>query len=106
APGRRRGFTPSRKTANLGAAECFFILFCPSEVGGRDPYRVGGMHNDTISQKGLATASSQESPPSPRARRRPYQAPRILERQPIEAVAAVCSVPGGKNDPTCLIGFS
>lgn len=40
------------------------------------------------------------------APRRPYQRPRILERQPIEAVAAVCSVPGGKNDPTCLVGFS
>lgn len=64
------------------------------------------MHNTTISRHGLATASSPEGPPSPAAPRRPYHAPRILERQPIEAVAAVCSVPGGKNDPTCLVGFS
>ena len=66
------------------------------------------MQNDTISQQGPATAPSPESATAAPGRRgrRPYQAPRILERQPIEAVAAVCSVPGGKNDPTCLIGFS
>lgn len=62
------------------------------------------MHNHTVIIYALATASNQDSQSSPA--RRPYHAPRILERQPIEAVAAVCSVPGGKNDPTCLIGFS
>lgn len=40
------------------------------------------------------------------AHRRPYAPPRIVERQSIETVAADCSLPGGKNDPTCIIGFS
>lgn len=45
---------------------------------------------------------------SPEARegRRPYTPPRIVERQSIESIAADCSLPGGKNDPTCIIGFS
>lgn len=64
------------------------------------------MNDTTKSRHGQTTASSYEDTPSPVTTRRPYRAPRILERQPIEAVAAVCSVPGGKNDPTCLIGFS
>jgi hypothetical protein len=38
--------------------------------------------------------------------RRPYHAPRIIERQALESVAADCSLPGGKNDPTCIVGFS
>jgi hypothetical protein len=63
------------------------------------------MQNETISHNGAAAASGHPDPAS-RPARRPYLGPRILERQPIEAVAAVCSVPGGKNDPTCLIGFS
>jgi len=63
------------------------------------------MQNETISHNGLPAASGHQEASS-RLARRPYLGPRILERQPIEAVAAVCSVPGGKNDPTCLIGFS
>jgi hypothetical protein len=38
--------------------------------------------------------------------RRSYTKPRIIERQQIEAIAATCSVPGGKGDPTCIVGFS
>lgn len=29
--------------------------------------------------------------------RKPYQRPRILSREPLEAMAAVCSFPGGKT---------
>ena len=61
------------------------------------------MSYETISKTGPRASEPNESAP---AQRRPYRAPQILERQPIEAVAAVCSVPGGKNDPTCLVGFS
>jgi hypothetical protein len=60
------------------------------------------MQNEKIYRDGRdAVPHAQDAAP-----RRPYQRPRILERQPIEAVAAVCTVPGGKNDPTCLVGFS
>lgn len=59
------------------------------------------MNNETPCHPRAADAPSAAGTP-----RRPYQAPRILERQAIEAVAAVCTVPGGKNDPTCLVGFS
>ncbi len=59
------------------------------------------MNNEKLAPPALDTASAPLGP-----RRRPYEAPRILERQAIEAVAAVCTVPGGKNDPTCLVGFS
>lgn len=39
--------------------------------------------------------------------RRPYERPRILWREPLEAMAAECdSVPGGKGDVTCTIAFS
>lgn len=61
------------------------------------------MNNETLKHPRTADATSSEAAVVPR---RPYQAPRILERQAIEAVAAVCTVPGGKNDPTCLVGFS
>ena len=37
---------------------------------------------------------------------RPYEKPRILHRERLEAVAAECTLPGGKNDPTCVVGFS
>lgn len=60
------------------------------------------MSYETISKTGPRASEPTEGAPA----RRPYRAPQILERQPIEAVAAVCSVPGGKNDPTCLVGFS
>lgn len=39
-------------------------------------------------------------------RRRRYQPPAILEREALEAMAAECSAPGGKTDPTCMFGFS
>lgn len=61
------------------------------------------MNNEKLKHPRAADATSCEASVAPR---RPYQAPRILERQAIEAVAAVCTVPGGKNDPTCLVGFS
>jgi hypothetical protein len=39
--------------------------------------------------------------------RRPYERPRILWRQPLEAMATECdTVPGGKGDVTCTIAFS
>jgi hypothetical protein len=63
------------------------------------------MHNEKIRNDGHQAVPCQDGNGNSRTRR-PYQRPRILERQPIEAVAAVCTVPGGKNDPTCLVGFS
>ena len=58
-------------------------------------------------------ASTEVNTPRPRthestrtAPRRPYASPRVLYTETLEAVAADCSVPGGKGDPTCLIGFS
>lgn len=37
---------------------------------------------------------------------RPYQRPRIIHRESLEAMAADCSFAGGKGDPTCVVGFS
>ncbi|MEM6796730.1 MAG: hypothetical protein AAF725_22345 [Acidobacteriota bacterium] len=38
--------------------------------------------------------------------KRRYARPAIIERQRVEAMAAECSFPGGKSDPTCAVGFS
>lgn len=43
---------------------------------------------------------------APRAGRKPWNRPRIVDRQSIEAMAADCGVAGGKSDPTCLVPFS
>ena len=41
------------------------------------------------------------------APKRPYEPPRILHEETVEVMAAACGgTPGGKNDPTCLVGFS
>ena len=40
------------------------------------------------------------------AAKRPYAQPRIVWREAIEAMAADCTIPGGKNDATCILGFS
>lgn len=37
---------------------------------------------------------------------RPYERPRIIHRESLEAMAADCSFTGGKGDPTCVVGFS
>ncbi len=39
-------------------------------------------------------------------KRRSYQKPEIVHLEALEAVAADCSVAGGKGDPTCIVGFS
>lgn len=38
--------------------------------------------------------------------RRAWVKPRVILRETLEAVAADCSIPGGKSDPTCTVGFS
>lgn len=38
--------------------------------------------------------------------RRQYCRPRILYREPIEAMASDCAIPGGKSDSSCILGFS
>ena len=38
--------------------------------------------------------------------RHPYKAPRILHRELLEAMASDCSIPGGKADASCVLGFS
>ena len=43
--------------------------------------------------------------PSSESRRR-YSRPRILYREPIEAMASDCAIPGGKSDASCVLGFS
>ena len=51
-------------------------------------------------------AEPEAKPATARAERRRYVRPTILHRQSIEAMAAECSFPGGKTDPTCAVGFS
>lgn len=47
------------------------------------------------------------SPLKASADRKPYQRPRIIHRESLEAMAADCTLfPGGKSDPTCVVGFS
>ena len=43
---------------------------------------------------------------TPLAQKRRYQRPSIIHRESLEAMAADCSFPGGKGDPTCSVGFS
>ena len=38
--------------------------------------------------------------------RRPYQRPRILQRERLEAMASDCAIPNGKSDSSCILGFS
>jgi hypothetical protein len=38
------------------------------------------------------------------AKKKPYDPPRILSREPLEAVAAVCSTPGKANPGACPSG--
>ena len=45
---------------------------------------------------------SRSNPPN----MKPYQRPRIIHRESLEAMAADCSFVGGKGDPTCVVGFS
>lgn len=55
---------------------------------------------------GTRTASPGEDERPP-GRRRPYEKPAILWREPLEAMASECtSVPGGKSDALCVIAFS
>lgn len=43
----------------------------------------------------------------PCRRRRRYEKPCILWREPLEAMASECtSVPGGKSDAVCVVAFS
>jgi len=46
------------------------------------------------------TTPANERAASPRMTRRPYERPRILSREPLEAVAAVCAPhPPAKSNP-------
>ena len=57
-------------------------------------------HDPQGAPAGRATAE-------PGPTRRPYERPRILWREPLEAMAAECDpVSGGKGDVTCVIAFS
>jgi len=40
----------------------------------------------------------------PAVAKRPYEAPRILSREPLEAIAATCSGPGKSNPGLCPTG--
>ena len=45
------------------------------------------------------------SSPNQAAEREPYEAPQIVYREPLEAVATVCGPPGGKGTPgACPLG--
>ena len=39
-------------------------------------------------------------PEKPEPAKRPYEAPRVLSREPLEAVAAVCTPAPAKSNPT------
>ncbi|MEO1084388.1 MAG: hypothetical protein AAFY88_09105 [Acidobacteriota bacterium] len=56
--------------------------------------------------KNPETAPRVSTPAPERLHRRHYQPPAIIERSQLEAMAAECSAPGGKSDPTCMFGFS
>ena len=56
----------------------------------------------SLPSPGPNPGSRQSSGPTARH----WQKPRIVLRETLEAVAADCSLPGGKSDPTCLVGFS
>lgn len=56
--------------------------------------------------KPQAPEPSKFAEPGARQDRRPYHKPRIVHQEALEAVAADCSVAGGKGDPTCIVGFS
>lgn len=38
--------------------------------------------------------------------RYPYSRPRIVHRELLEAMASDCSIPGGKADASCVLGYS
>ena len=48
--------------------------------------------NDSQAREGSA-------PERTRGARKPYQRPEILYRQPLEASAVVCTIPGAKGSP-------
>lgn len=49
--------------------------------------------------------TSAEEPLASRGRH-PYKRPRITHRESLEAMASDCSIPGGKSDAVCVLGFS
>lgn len=51
----------------------------------------------------MALGNEEKTQTGPVAKK-PYEAPRILSREPLEAVAAVCSPPGKSNPGTCPSG--
>lgn len=63
------------------------------------------MKGQPVSQKS-PERRPQDTAPTPSKTRRSYQKPKIVHLEALEAVAADCSVAGGKGDPTCIIGFS
>jgi hypothetical protein len=53
--------------------------------------------------------TSEQSSPEPKDTRKPYEKPRVLYREPLEAVAAACTpAPPGKSGPAemCNVGSS
>ena len=52
------------------------------------------------------TVARRTSPNPGAEKKRPYHRPKIIHRESLEAMAADCSFPGGKGDPTCAVGFS
>jgi hypothetical protein len=48
--------------------------------------------------------STEDKRSSSPASKQPYEAPRILSREPLEAIAATCSGPGKANPGLCPTG--
>ena len=48
--------------------------------------------------------SPDDKPASSPTPKKPYEPPRIVSREPLEAVAAVCSPPGKANPGACPTG--
>lgn len=61
----------------------------------------------TLPTERLARAQAEgDAPRAGNRPGRPYERPRIIHRESLEAMAADCSFTGGKGDPTCVVGFS
>jgi hypothetical protein len=49
--------------------------------------------------------ASEQSSPEPKDTRKPYEKPRVLYREPLEAVAAACTPAPGKSTPVEMCNF-
>jgi len=69
-------------------------------------------HGLTFRKRSIVASTERQDPrlhglrSTEAGQRRTYRKPQVLYSETLEAVAADCSIPGGKGDPTCIVGFS